>query len=212
MTIHLRPAHFSVAGKDGCRNIATMGTSEPGNSAEISETGVSPITTSMLEHCYAEMRVMARRILSGNVLGQALQPTELANEAAIKLIRSELAQTAGQGHLLAIAARTMRQILIDEARKAAAAKRIDPALLTMWPEADEGAGGTTLIDMDALDGALDALAALSPQRAQVVELRFMLGMTVEETAAASGIPERTVKRHWQAARAWLLAYLDQQRG
>lgn len=189
-----------------------MGKSAPGDSANISDASIAPLTASLLEQCYGEMRIMARRILSGNVLGQALQPTELANEAAIKLIRSELAQAAGQGHLLAIAARTMRQILIDEARKAAAAKRINPALLTMWPEGDDGAGGTTLIDMDALDGALAALAALSPHRAQVVELRFMLGMTVEETAIATGIPERTVKRHWQAARAWLLAYLDQPSG
>lgn len=190
-----------------------MGRSDPDEeTAGIPEAGLGPIPADLLAHCYGEMRVMARRILAGNVLGRALQPTELANEAAIKLIRHNLANASDEGHLLAIAARTMRQILIDEARRAAAAKRIDPALLTMWPEANDSAGGTTLIDIGELDGALAALAALSPQRAQVVELRFMLGMTVEETAAASGIPERTVKRHWQAARAWLLAYLEQQRG
>lgn len=189
-----------------------MGQSDPDDMIDIPVGGLGPIPADMLAHCYGEMRLMARRILSGNVLGQALQPTELANEAAIKLIRHNLALASNEGHLLATAARTMRQILIDEARKAAAAKRIDPSLLTVWPEASDSAGGTTLIDMGEIDAALAALAVLSPQRAQIVELRFMLGMTVEETAAASGIPERTVKRHWQAARAWLLAYLEQHRG
>jgi RNA polymerase sigma factor (sigma-70 family) len=87
-----------------------------------------------------------------------------------------------------------------------AAKRHTPTLMTLWP----GNEANAAIDLRDLDTALAALAALSPARAQIVELRFMLGMTVEETAAATGIPERTVKRHWQAARAWLLAHLNGQ--
>lgn len=168
--------------------------------------GLGPIPAAVLAQCYAEMRVMARRILAGNTLGQVLQPTELANEAAIRLIRSNLARANDQGHLLAIAARSMRQILVDEARKAVSAKRKAPLLMTAWPGTDNRA----MVDMADIDGALAALAAISPARAEIVELRFMLGMTVEETAAATSIPERTVKRNWQAARAWLLAYLDDQ--
>lgn len=167
--------------------------------------GLGPIPADVLARCYGEMRMMARRILGGNALGRVLQPTELANEAAIRLIRSNLANAKDEGHLLAIAARTMRQILVDEARKSVSAKRNTPLLMTAWP----GASGEALVDMADLDGALAALAAISPERAQIVELRFMLGMTVEETAAATGIPDRTVKRHWQAARAWLLAWLNE---
>ena len=158
----------------------------------------------MLAHCYAEMRTTARRLLAGNAMGRVLQPTELANEAAIRLIRASLSLSNDEGHMLATAARAMRQVIVDEVRKASAAKRCEPVLMTAWP-AGEGAG---LVDMADLDGALLVLAELSPARAKIVELRFMLGMTVAETAAATRIPERTVKRHWQAARAWLLDYLE----
>jgi RNA polymerase sigma factor (TIGR02999 family) len=178
---------------------------DDGDSAN--QTGANdlgPIPAHVLAGCYAEMRRMARRILAGNQLGRVLQPTELANEASIRLIRAKLSNAKDEGHLLAIAARTMRQILVDEARKAMSAKRNAPLLMTVWP----GNSGDPLVDMADLDGALAALAALSPERAQIVELRFMLGMTVEETAAVTKIPGRTVKRHWQAARAWLLAWLQ----
>jgi RNA polymerase sigma factor (sigma-70 family) len=102
----------------------------------------------------------------------------------------------------------MRNILIDEARKAASSKHNHSALMTMWP----GGDASSLVNIADLDGALAALAALSPPRAEIVELRFMLGMTVEETARATGIPERSVKRHWQAARAWLLGWLNEHTG
>jgi RNA polymerase sigma factor (TIGR02999 family) len=172
-----------------------------------SDSGISDkagLPPDALSACYGEMRRMARRIMAGNALGRVLQPTELANEAAIRLIRANLEHVHDQGHLLAVAARTMRQLLVDEARKGASAKRHTPTLMTFWP----GGEGSAPVDLSDLDAALAALAALSPVRAEVVELRFMLGMTVEETAVATGIPARTVKRHWQAARAWLLAHLN----
>ena len=172
-----------------------------GDTDEQARVGLPP---DVLAACYGEMRTMARRILAGNVLGRVLQPTELANEAAIRLIRANLENVKDQGHLLAVAARMMRQLLVDEARKGASAKRHAPTLMTLWP----GNEDTSPVDIGDLDTALAALAALSPVRAEIVELRFMLGMTVEETAVATGIPERTVKRHWQAARAWLLAHLN----
>lgn len=162
----------------------------------------------VLSRCYADMRLMARRILAGNALGRVLQATELANEAAVRLIRAQLSGAADSGHLLAVAARTMRRILIDEARKAASVKRSAPQIMTTWP--GEQRGGP--VGMAELDQALSALASLSPDRAEIVELRFMLGMTVEETAAATGVPERTVKRRWQSARAWLLDYLNDANG
>jgi RNA polymerase sigma factor (TIGR02999 family) len=170
--------------------------------------GLGPIPEQELARCYGEMRLMARRILAGNALGRVLQPTELANEAAVRLVRAKLSGAKDQGHLLAIAARTMRQILVDEARRASAAKRNAPPITTRWRDDSREA----LVDVADLDNALAALAAVSPERAEIVELRFMLGMTVEETAVATGIPERTVKRRWQSARAWLLDHLNGQGG
>ena len=157
----------------------------------------------MLAQCYVEMRTTARRLLAGNAMARVLQPTELANEATIRLIRADLASINDEGHMLATAARAMRQVIVDEVRKASAAKRSEPVMMTAWPA---GEGG--LVDMADLDGALAVLAEISPTRARIVELRFMLGMTVAETSAATSIPERSVKRHWQAARAWLLDHLE----
>ena len=100
----------------------------------------------------------------------------------------------------------MRQVLVDEARKVASVKRNAPLFMTQWPGEQSG----SQIDIADLDEALAALTELSPERAEIVELRFMLGMTVEEAATATGQAERTVKRHWHAARAWLLDYLSDQ--
>ena len=161
----------------------------------------------VLAACYADMRRIARRIVAGDNAARLLQATELANEAAIRLIRARDLGVASRAHMLVLAARTMRRILIDEGRRAGAAKRHAPAFTTAWPDA---AGGESL-GLDALDAALEALAGHSPEHARIVELRFMLGLTLEETAAETGLAVRTVKRRWQAARAWLLDHLDDPR-
>jgi RNA polymerase sigma factor (TIGR02999 family) len=158
----------------------------------------------LLVQCYDDMRRVARRILAGDGMAVAIQPTDLAHEAAIRLILSDAGVIAAdRGHMLALAARTMRRILIDEARKAGAAKRHAPTLTTQWPGSP-----TTLVDLADLDEALSALHSFSDDHATIVEMRFTLGLTVEETAAQTGIPERTVKRRWQVARAWLHDYLQ----
>jgi RNA polymerase sigma factor (TIGR02999 family) len=161
--------------------------------------GVSP---ELLASCYDDVRRIARGLLSREGPDRQLQATELANEAAIRLMGVNRMEINGRAHMLAMAARTMRRIIIDEARKSASAKRQAPPLVTQWP--DEAAA---LVDIADLDEALEALSAVSAEHAQIVELRFMLGLTVEETVRATGIPERTVKRRWQAARAWLLDHL-----
>lgn len=158
----------------------------------------------LLAQCYDDMRRVARRILAGDGMAASLQPTDLAHDAAIRLIlSSDNVAVEDRGHLLALSARTMRRILIDEVRKAGAAKRRAPTMLTQWP----GAPTTSLIDLSDLDEALTALHGFSERHAMIVEMRFSLGLTIEETAKQTGIPERTVKRHWQAARAWLHDYL-----
>ncbi len=172
----------------------------------MSDVGAAPIfdTERLLASCYDEMRRVARALLAGDSLRASLQPTDLANEAILRLLQSAPADVNERGHLLACAARTMRRILIDESRKRAASKRQAPPLLTQVP----GAPPTMLVPMADLDGALAALERFSPEHAQLVELRFTLGLTVEETAAATGLGERTIKRRWQAARAWLHEHLS----
>lgn len=162
------------------------------------------VSADLLAACYDDVRRIARGIIARDGPKRSLQATELANEAAIRLIGLDRMEIHGRGHMLAMAARTMRRIMIDEARKGGAAKRHMPTLVTRWPDDPAAA----LMDVHDLDRALAALEAFSPEHAQVVELRFMLGLTVEEAAQASGLAERTVKRRWQAARAWLLDHLD----
>ncbi len=158
----------------------------------------------ILAACYDDMRRVARAIVAGDRMSHVLQATDLANEAAIRLIRSGTLHIEDQGHMLALAARTMRRILIDEVRRQRAAKRNGPSAMTLWPDAEQ----EILIDIEDLDRALEALTGFSEDHARIVELRFSMGLTVEETAMATGIPERTVKRRWQAARAWLKDYLN----
>lgn len=169
--------------------------------AAMAGRGLSP---EVVASCYGDMRRMARRIIAGDNAGRLLQATELVNEAILRLFRTPRLSVEGQGHLMVLAAQTMRRVLIDEARKGGAAKRHAPTYRTVWPDG----GNPDLVTMDDLDGALTALAAVSPDHARIVELRFMLGMTVEETAAATGLATRTVKRRWQGARAWLFDYLN----
>lgn len=157
----------------------------------------------LLAACYEDMRRLARAIMAGDGMRARLQPTDLVNEAALRLIRSMPGRVSDRGHMLAMAGRTMRRVLIDEARRYRAAKRVQPQIMTQFP----GRGGEEIVDVEDLDEALAALALFSAEHARIVELRFSLGMTVEETAAATGLPERTVKRRWQAARAWLADYL-----
>jgi len=143
------------------------------------------------------MRRLARKIVLGDGQRVVLQGTDLANEAVVRLLQSGDAAVHSRGHMLALAARTMRRVLIDEARKQGRAKRRAPELLTQWP----GGPGDALVSVQALDEALRELERFSPEHAQIVELRFTLGLTVEETAEATGLAERTVKRRWQAARS-----------
>jgi RNA polymerase sigma factor (TIGR02999 family) len=148
--------------------------------------------------CYQEMRRIARHVLTSTTDRQLFQPTELAHEAAIRLLSLDGERFASRAHMLAVAARITRHTLLDEVRAMRAQKRTPPPL-TVAPET---AGSMTL---EMLDGALDALAKVSPEHARIVELRFSLGMTVEEAAAAEGVSERSIKRRWAAARAWLQA-------
>lgn len=171
-------------------------------SAERSDIAVTP--GDLLAACYSDMRRIAQGLMARDGMARVLQPTELVNESVIRLLRSNLNGVSDQGHMLAFAARTMRQVLIGEARKAMATKRRPLTMLTVLPESPD-----KLIDLEALDRALAALAQHSPEHAKIVELRFMLGLSLVEIVSATGISQRTVTRRWQAARLWLLDHINE---
>jgi RNA polymerase sigma factor (TIGR02999 family) len=155
----------------------------------------------LLAACYHELRSIARALLARDGAAQHLQPTELAHEAALRLLRFDRIELRDRSHFLALAARVMRQVLVDEVRRQRAQKRQARGMLTTWFEPGLDA---TVVDIEALDRSLSRLAAISPARARVVELRFFAGLSLPDIAGVMNLSERTLKRHWQAARAWLL--------
>lgn len=155
---------------------------------------------------YDELRRLAASYLRRERPGQTLQATALVHEAYVRLIGEKARNWANRTHFLAIAALSMRQILVQRARARHAAKRGgEPQRITLEEQllAAAEAGTTDEIDLVALDAALERLAALNHRQAKVVELRYFGGMSVEETAEALRISPATVKRDWTLARAWL---------
>ena len=163
---------------------------------------------------YDELRRVAARYVSRERPGQTLQATALVNEAFVRLASERPRQFQNRTHFLAIAALSMRQILIQRARARRAAKRggaplritLDDRHLQAGTPAGAHAPGD--IDVLALDEALTRLAAFDAQLAKIVELRYFGGLTVEETAEVLDSSPATVKRQWALARAWLKRALE----
>lgn len=156
---------------------------------------------------YEELRRLAGHYLRLERPNHTLQPTALVNEAFLRLVGQKEVVWQNRAHFFGIAAQMMRRILVDHARRRAAAKR-DAGLrveLTQ-PGAEEAFDREP--ELLALDEALTQLEALDPRQARIVELRFFGGLTVEETAEVTGVSARTVKREWRTARAWLRRELD----
>jgi RNA polymerase sigma factor (TIGR02999 family) len=150
---------------------------------------------------YEELRQLAARVQQGDP-GRTLSPTALVNEAWLKLAGSASVATSSPLHFKRIAARAMRQVLVEAARRRNAHKRgsgLPP--VTFDEEAFGGPAGTD--EVLALDEALSALARLEPRQAQMVESRFFGGLDMAEIAELLGVSEATVLRDWRAARAWL---------
>lgn len=156
---------------------------------------------------YQELRRLARAVRSGS--GAAtLNTTALVHEAYMKLVPGPRGRVADRDHFFGIAARAMRQVLVDAARKRKAVRR--GAGMTMLPldaSAELARGENPLAippdDILALDDALKQLQEWNPRQASVVEFRVFAGLSIPETARALGVSEPTVKRDWQTARAWL---------
>jgi len=151
---------------------------------------------------YKELRNLAHNFLYRERLGHTLQTTALVHEAYLKLIDQNDARWQNRAHFFAIAAQAMRRILIDSARKHAAAKRGGPQEELSLDEVADIA-----LEPDSnllkLDEALNQLAKIDPRQSRIVELRYFGGLTIEETAEVISVSPATVKREWMMARAWL---------
>ena len=156
---------------------------------------------------HTELHRLARRCMAGERAGHTLQTSALVNEAYLRLIDITQVHWQNRAHFFAMAARTMRRILVDSARARGNQRRggdvvkvaLDDALVVGTDRRD---------DLVALDEALERLGAVYPRQAQVVELRYFGGLTLEETAAALDISTDTVKRDWRFAKLWLLRELS----
>ena len=151
---------------------------------------------------YAELRRRAAGYLRREQRGHTLQPTALVHEAYIRL-SGQNAGWKNRAQFFAVSSQIMRRILVDHARARRAAKRPGRPMLVTLVEEEAVASGPRELDLIALDGALDQLAAADPRQAQMVELRFFGGLTHEEVASVLGVSLATVNREWRLAKAWL---------
>ena len=157
----------------------------------------------LLPLVYDELRALAGSFFARQTPGHTLQPTALVHEAYLKLADSDL-QWESRAHFFAVAARAMRQILMNHARNKAAAKRGGGWDRITLDEAITPLGSATReIDLLALDEALDRLATLSERQARVIELRFFGGLTIAEAAHVLGAGTTTIEDDWLLAKAWL---------
>jgi RNA polymerase sigma factor (TIGR02999 family) len=162
----------------------------------------------LLPAVYAELLRQARRALRREEAGHTLEPTALVHEAYLRLVDQRPDRWQGRAQFFRVAARCMRQVLVDAARTRRAAKRgggARPITLTdvHGLVAAATAGDAAGDDVLALDAALTRLAALDPDQARLVELRYFAGLTLDDTAATLGVSPATVSREWTVARLWL---------
>lgn len=155
---------------------------------------------------YDTLRRIARHQLRGERAGHTLETTALINEAYLKLVEQSVSWQS-RAHFFGIAARLMRQLLVDYARARQRLKRGgDMQQISLTDVA--GIAQEQAVDLLALDDALQILSEVDPQSSRIVELRFFGGLTIEETAQVMGISTPTVERGWRAARAWLQTELS----
>lgn len=172
--------------------------------AEVMGEGRSrgPVDHGLLSSYYGQFREVARRAMRRSGARLTIQPTDLVHEAVLRLLASSGVSIRDEAHFLALGARVIRVTLIDEIRRRKAAKR-DAPVVTLWHDQDDVAA----IDIESFDGALDDLAEIDADAAAVVQLRFYVGLTMEEIARELAISESTALRRWRLARAWLFKEL-----
>jgi len=152
---------------------------------------------------YNELHRAAARAMRGEAVGHTLQPTALVNELYLRLADHDGADWQSRTQFFRVAAKVMRQVLVDHARARCSEKRGGGVRAITLDEVRDGPSSDTAVDVLALHEALDNLAKLDANQAAVVELRYFTGLNIDETAKALGISPATVKRDWTVARAWL---------
>ena len=170
------------------------------------QAGDAKAAAELLPLVYAELRELARSRLARQAPGQTLQPTALVHEAYLRIAGNNAVTFQGRQHFFFAAARAMRDILVEQARRKAGPKRggdrnrqeIDDACAVLEPPSD---------NVLAVHEALSELERTDPLKSQIVLLRYFSGLTMDETAQVLGIAERTLDRHWRYIRAWLMKRL-----
>jgi RNA polymerase sigma-70 factor (ECF subfamily) len=152
---------------------------------------------------YGELRRMAAVYMQRERPGRTLQATELVHEAYMRLVGGESPEWQNRAHFFAIAAHTMRQVLLDYARRRHAVKRGGVNAQKVDIESGLLIAENTLDDVIAIDEVLERLARIDPRQSRMIELRFFAGLSIDEIAEVTGFSSATVKREWRSAKAWL---------
>jgi RNA polymerase sigma factor (TIGR02999 family) len=160
----------------------------------------------LFEQLYDELRAVARRYMGTERPNHTLQPTALVNEAFIRLAKANPAVIKDRVHFLRLAARTMRRVLVDYARAAETARR--GGFMTRVTLSDDASAVSPRYDIIDVDRALEELATLHPRQADILELRYIVGLTVEEAAIELRVSPKTVKNDTRVAMAWLRRELE----
>jgi len=173
--------------------------------------GEAKAANELLSLVYEELRRLAAAKMASEAPGQTLQPTALVHEAWLRLTNDDKRKWNDRTHFFAAAAEAMRRILVDNARRkrterhGGGQQRVElPELASAVMETDD--------KVLAVNEALEKFAVLDPQKAELVKLRYFVGMTLEQAAEALGISERTAKRYWAFARAWLHEEIKARKG
>lgn len=152
---------------------------------------------------YDELRRMAGAYMNRERSNHSMQATDLVHEAYMRLVGPTPAQPQNRAHFFAIAAHSMRQVLLDHARRRGAGKRGGPNAIRVDVEDKFLVCDDSLDEVLAIDEALQKLALIDPTQSRLIELRFFAGLSVEEAGEVMGVSESTIKREWRLAKAWL---------
>jgi RNA polymerase sigma factor (TIGR02999 family) len=175
---------------------------------EAAEHGDPRAAHDLLPLVYDELRKLAAARMAHEMPHQTLQPTALVHEAWLRLVGNESPKFANRAHFFAAAAEAMRRILIDRARRKRAVRHGGDRRRTEFHENELAADSADEDKMLAVHEALDELAAQNPREAELVKLRYFVGMTLDEAADALGVSGRTADNYWAHARAWLFRQIQ----
>lgn len=175
-----------------------------------SQSGNAAAQTELLEELYNDLRRIAAALIRMEKPGHTLQPTALVHEVYTRVFHQSKLTIRDRQHFLTLAGRAMRRVLVDHARRKRTKKRGEGVAACTLEETLQFHPGQELLFLE-VDEALEKLAEMDPRLCQVVEMRFFAGLTEQEIAESLGVTERTVKRDWKVAQAWLRGWLGDRR-